>query len=243
MVVNGVENAHNIKKTKGVKNMNKFKSKEEMTSRLLISEYIDDIKAFDDPNERFHTPLAKEAMANLEETFAKAPDEVKYDKELVLRILEYDINCFKNVPEKLKKDPEIQERVLKTLKNYTIQEILNLTDFKTNELGEPIVTPNMSTIEAIINQKDFKEEERYPQLVKVLTYNEKYTNNENGPRPPDNFNYNLNINPNYQEYSQEKNENQIESEKPLEEPQPENGFPDIQMTSMLENENSLDLDY
>lgn len=221
--------------------MNEFKSKKEMEIRLLIGEYIDDIKAFDDPNERFHTPLAKDAMANLEETFAKAPDEVKYDKELILRILEYDINCLKFVPEELKKDPNIQERALETLKNYKIQEILNLTDFKTNELGEPIIAPNMSTIESIVNQKDFKEEERYPQLVKVLTYNEEYINNENGSRPPDNFNYNLNINPNYKELSQK--ENQIEIEKPLEEPQPENGFPNIQMTSILENENSLDLDY
>ena len=161
--------------------MNKFKSKEEMTSRLLISEYIDDIKAFDGPNERFHTPLAKEAMANLEETFAKAPDEVKYDKELVLKILEYDINCFKNVPEELKKDPEIQERVLKTLKNYTIQEILNLTDFKTNELGEPIVIPNMSTIEAIINQKDFKRWRSWAMPLKHAWYRLKdYSSFETG---------------------------------------------------------------
>lgn len=156
-----------------------FKSKEVMTTKLSILDCIEDIKFYDNLDSRFHTPGAQEAMANLEEIFALAPDEIKHNKKLVLKILEYDINCLKDVPEELRRDPEIQERALLTLKNYKIQERYNLIDFKTDENGEIVPTINMSNIEDIVSRIDFKEEERYVQLYKELSYEPEYNNNNN----------------------------------------------------------------
>lgn len=169
-------------------------------SNLIIKDIlskIDSIKQYDDYNLPFHTDGAKYFMNELEQTFKNAPEYLKNDKNLALKLIDVDLNCVKYLSDELKNNEEVRRAVFMKFLEYRTCERLGLQELEDVEnLDIKHINSFMKEIYEICDEVDFKEEERYPQRTLIKTKDEDYNLN-NGGFPPPPGNSQVLINPSY----------------------------------------------